>query len=223
MSDEPQQLQLSGRQRALYEALSEKEQSLADMYLGSLMTLQQAGNPDSLALAAHGLRELMEKLPIYLDAPVDVKTQSLKGKVRELVPSWSGTLERSSCYSESGWSGEIDRHLRKFLKRSHRFFDWFEAERPTRKQKAAEALRELDPLKQPLPEPIAGLRVEEWDRFHDFFEGVSHHGINPSQDDFTVWQSAFESFLLDRLRPRTFEDHAEIDKIISEGENNADR
>lgn len=37
-------LQLSGQQRALYEALSKKEERLASMYLGSLLVLSQAEN-----------------------------------------------------------------------------------------------------------------------------------------------------------------------------------
>ena len=175
MSDKPQQIQLSrqqqalyealsqlsGQQRALYKALSEKEQSLADMYLGSLMTLQQTGNPDLLALAAHGLRELMEKLPRYLDAPVDTNSPSLKGKVQELAQSWSNTLGRSQCYSDPNWSGNIDRPLLIFLRKAYQFFEWFKAERPTRRQQTANALRELDQLGQSLPAPIEGLRIKE--------------------------------------------------------------
>ena len=59
MSDQPTPLELSGQQRALYEALSGKDERLAGMYLGSLLVLRQIENPDLLALAAHGLRELM--------------------------------------------------------------------------------------------------------------------------------------------------------------------
>ena len=223
MSGEPQQVQLSGRQRTLYEALSEKEQSLADMYLGSLMTLQQTGNPDSLALAAHGLRELIEKLPRYLDAPVNTNSPSLKGKVQELAQSWNNALGRSRCHSDLNWSGDIDRPLLGFLRKAHEFFEWFKAERPTRRQQTANALRELDPLEQPLPASIEELRIEEWDVCHNFFQKVSHHNASSSHNEFSGFLSAFEIFLLDRLRPRKFEDHAEIDRIISEGETDANR
>jgi len=53
---------LSGSQRTLYEALASKDPRLARMYLGALSVLDRQGNPDRLALASHGLRELMEKM-----------------------------------------------------------------------------------------------------------------------------------------------------------------
>ena len=61
-------LQMSGQQRGLYEALDEIHQNLADMYLGAL-TAFSSNNPDRLAQAAHSLRELIEKLPMYIGIP----------------------------------------------------------------------------------------------------------------------------------------------------------
>ena len=72
-------LQLSAQQRALYEALAEQDKRLAGIYLGSLLVLSQLENPDSLALAAHSLRELMEKLPKYRDLPAAKKPPSRIG------------------------------------------------------------------------------------------------------------------------------------------------
>jgi hypothetical protein len=221
MNGQPTPLQLSGQQRALYEALSEKDERLAGMYLGSLLVLRQIENPDLLALAAHGLRELMEKLPRYLDLPVAAKPPSLKEKVRSLLQSWGSAARHSQCLLDPAWSGAIDGPLRKFLKRTQEFFSWFESEHPTRKQQTAKVLRSLDPINRPLPAPIEQLRIEEWDKCHNYFEGVSHHTILLPPEDFTSWLAVLERFLLDRLRPRTFEDHTEIDRIISEGEANA--
>ncbi len=222
MSDKPHQIQLSGRQQELYKALSEKEQSLADIYLGSLMILQQTENPDSLALAAHGLRELMEKLPRYLDTPIeDKKGPTLKEKARELEQAWDQTLENSGSYSNSDWSGNIDRLLRTFLRKASDFFTWFKAERPTKKQQTEKILRELDPLGQSLPNPIETLRIEEWDQYNNFFQKISHHNAQSTPEVFSSFLYAFENFLLDRLLPRTFEDHTELDSIIREGETGA--
>jgi hypothetical protein len=68
---------LKGQQRAAYDALLQKDLALkaknskmAQMYIGSILVLQQVGNPDRFALAAHGIRELMEKMSRYLDVPV---------------------------------------------------------------------------------------------------------------------------------------------------------
>jgi hypothetical protein len=191
------------------------------MYLGALWVHGQDGNPDRLALAAHGLRELMEKLPMYLDLPIATKPPSLKDKVRGLAQSWGNCAKNSTCGGNPGWSGAIDGSLRKFLRKSHEFFAWFEVEHPTRKRRITNILRSLDYLKTPLPKAIEELRVEEWDKSHEYFELVSHHTHTTTFEDFVSWVTALEYFLLDRLHPRTFDDHGELDEIIKEGEANA--
>ena len=60
---------LAGQQQALLTALIEKDPHLGVMYLGGLHVLRQEGNPDREALAAHAIRELMEKLPQFVDVP----------------------------------------------------------------------------------------------------------------------------------------------------------
>jgi hypothetical protein len=90
------ELVLSGQQQTLLIALNEKDPKAAKMYLGALHVFQQRANPDRLALAAHGLRELMEKLPKYVDIPARGQAKSqptLYVKVRELADSW-GTSHR---------------------------------------------------------------------------------------------------------------------------------
>jgi hypothetical protein len=115
----------------------------------------------------------------------------------------------------------IDGRLRNFLSKCQDFFTWFEAGYATRREQAARLLRRLDPLALPLPGPIEELQVEELQRHREYFEGVCHHIVDAQPDDFSSWQSAFERFLLDRLIPRTFEDHAHLDEIIREGEQDA--
>jgi hypothetical protein len=182
-----QQLRLSGQQRVLYKALFEKSKSLGDMYLGSLTVLDQKNNPDRLALAAHGLRELMEKFPEYVDMPVENKPPTLTHKVRNFFDSWKRTRKNSKCFSDEKWSGEIDSTLRKFLGVATSFFDWFEQEKPTRKTRTAKILRNMDPMGLSLPKPIEELRIKEWDECHNFFEGVSHHSVNRTPEEFSSW------------------------------------
>ncbi len=107
------------------------------------------------------------------------------------------------------------------MRKALEFFAWFEVEHPTRNQRITKILRGLDHLKTPRPKPIEELRIEEWDRCHEYFELVSHHTHTTTFEDFVSWFTALECFLLDRLRPRTFDDHTELDKIIKEGEANA--
>ena len=226
-SGQPKPAELSGHQLALHNALAKKNKLLAAMYLGALSVYQQSINPDRLALTAHDLRELMEKLPRHLDIPVatqpvTVKKQpSLIDKVKALVQGWKKAKRNSNCFGNPLWSGKIDGPLQRYLVRLEEFSLWVETNRPTRKQQTGKVIRRLDPQSRPLPPTIEDLRIEEWDQCHDYFEGVSHHNRDATVEEFVRWLDVLESFLLDRLCPRTYDDRSIIDKIIREGEADA--
>ena len=103
-------LTLSGQQQALYAALIEKERRLAFMYYGALVVFGHNDNPDRLALAAHGLRELMEKLPRYLDLPTEQQPKTIE-KMWTLHKKWDRTVKKSKCHDNGKWNGQIDRVL----------------------------------------------------------------------------------------------------------------
>jgi hypothetical protein len=212
-------LMLSGQQEALYAALSEKERRLASMYYGALAVFGQRDNPDRLALAAHGLRELMEKLPRYLNVPAQTQP-GMQERLRSLNRRWIATVRKSKCHENGKWNGEIDQILQDVLIEIGAFFGWINEHIPTRKEATARVLRTLDVLGRALPPPIEALHIEKWDLIHGFFLGVGHHQRPASDEEFKNWLSALESFLLDQLLPRTFDDHAKIDAIIKEGEGN---
>jgi len=213
--------QLSGRQRALHIALIEKNEHMGNMYVGALAALQNDSNPERFSQAAHSLRELMEKMPAYLNLPVKVKSESLGMKVREFSREWKKAYNKSECRGNPEWSGEVDDTLTKFLKKAGEFFLWFEQHQPKRKDQIAHTLRTLDPMGRPLPLPLEKLRVDEWEKIRDYFLGVAHHQISIVHGEFISWLDALERFLLDRFRPRTFADHDLIDSIIREGETHA--
>lgn len=213
-------LHLSGQQRGLYEALAEKDIKLASMYYGAIKVISDGSNPDRLTLAAHGLRELIEKIPSYLDIQIKAGAESLKVKVRELEGQWELAKSSSSCFQNPNWNGEIDKPLEKLLKKVQYFFDWFKEQYPRRRAEIAKTLRKLDSSARSVPKPLEELRVEEWERVRDFFQAVAHHRIWPSFEEFQKWLDALEKFLLDRLRPRAFEDLSAIDALIREGESN---
>lgn len=209
---------LDGPQQTLFEALDARSSELGKIYFGALMTLGRKDNPDRLAQAAHGLRELMEKLPKYLDLPIEKKPPSLKEKVRRLAQRRDKAINNSGSRDGSAWRGEIDNHLQKFLIESDEFFEWFEAEYVTRRRRTVKLLRDLDPSALPLPEPLEEPNVEQWNKCHDHFQGVSHHTIKGVEEDVRSHLSSLESLLMDRLAPRTSEDFATIDELIREGE-----
>jgi hypothetical protein len=210
---------LTGQQRALVAALRETDRQVAVMYLGALHVLQQSANPDRLALAAHAVRELMEKLPEHLDVPSHDKQPkgqaSLNVKVRELAEHWSPIADVAAEATE------VSPKMRKFNRKAQDFFVWFESNFHTRREQTVAAIRALDASRRPLPTPIEELHVQHWRTCNDFFQAVSHHKKTCSDDEFVSWLLALEIFLLDHMRPRTFDNFSSLDEIIAEGESDA--
>ena len=211
-------LKLNGQQQALFKALLGKHQLLSNIYFGVLTTMDHVSNPDRLPLAAHGARELMEKIPAFLDVSITAQTETLKTKVRELEDCWQVMLKNSQCHGSQGWCGQIDKSLSKLLERLQSFFKWFVEHHPRRKAEIASTLRTLDGSGRTLPMPLEELNVKTWDKMRDFFQAISHHLKTTDETEFHQWLDALERFLLDRLCPRTFSDIDAIDTIIREGE-----
>ena len=227
------ELQLSEEQRVLYETLVDMDDQLANIYMGSLRVFADKQNPDRLALAAHGLRELVEKLARDHNTPIK-NPASINITIRQVHEKWEKAVKYSDCYEGSAWSqevdwsGNIDGYLRELLKQMGEFFQWLENEHPSRQQ-----LIRIMLSNRGFPKPLLDPQVEQWEQCCSYFDSIARHGIT-SVDDFKQWVSAFEHLLLDhlgRLQPRTPKDdmkfrraleaQEQIRQIIVEGEANA--
>lgn len=221
-SSSPEKLELKPHQAALLEALAEKDQRVARMYQGALQVMTQTSNSDRFALAAHGVRELMEKAPKYFHGAFQERLSSLGERTRQFVEVWKKEALQSTCHVDGAWNGQVDPKLEKFLRHVVTFVEAYERDQPSRRQQVGEMLRLLDPLKLQLPEPIRELRIEEWILCRDFFIGVAHHGRETEESEFFGWLGVLERFMLNQLRPHTFDDHRDLDKIIDQGEGHVD-
>lgn len=211
-------LDLVAHQQALMEELYRRGSLLGVMYQGALSVLADGENPDRLTLAAHNLRELMNRIPDYLG----VETKDLKvrmgDKVTPLAAAWEQTCNGSSARrGPKEWGGKIDGSLAKFLVDIEEFFEWLLEHRPKRRAVVGKTLRELDDASVPLPEPIQELRITEWQKYYRYFVAVAHHS-SAMEDEFGAYLYSLEMYLLHQLRPKTFEDIEEIDVLIREGE-----
>jgi len=211
-------LELTGAQRALQGALGGRSDALEKMYIGALVVLRDEANPDRFALAAHSLRELLEKLPDHFNVPQQAIKETLKAKVNELHDHWQ-RARKGSCHKDGGWDGVIDQLLKAFLGRVGAFFEWHTTHHRRRNAEAAHALREFDAARRALPPSLEDLNVQALAQMRDFFQKVAHHRHRVDQDEFVTWLDSLERFLLDRLVPRTFEDFEELDRLIDEGSN----
>lgn len=212
-------LSLKGHQLALLKALQKIDDnhsepfSIADMYYGGLSVLADDKNPERNALSAHCFRELIEKLPLTFDIPIPHHSGNMGEKVNILKVNWEKALNESDCNSDNEWKGEIDQPLKQYLDASRDYFQWHKKYRLTRTELPKRLSRKLDPSDDPMPSKLENIEAETWIGYRNYFDGVSHHTL--ITEDHPAWIEHFERFLLDRLIPRTFNDQAEIDKIIS--------
>jgi hypothetical protein len=208
---------LNGRQRALEAALAKKSAELVAYYLGALSAVANEVNPDRLAHAAHGMRELMEKFPRYVDVAMPAHGEKLGAKVSELEGKWTKSNAKSKCRLPTGaWEGEIDGPVRELLEAIDELFAWRKVHMPRRREEIAQTLVRLDPAVRPLPAPLQNRNVSLWDDMREFFLKIAHHGSTCTVEEFSQWVEALELFLIERLQPRTFEDFAAIDAILAQ-------
>jgi hypothetical protein len=211
--------ELSSQQLALYQALGKKEPALGDMYLGALLVLREVSNPERLAQAAHSLRELMDKIPKYVDVEMKAHRETLGNKVDALDEGWRKLTQNTACHQGGSWGGNVDQPLSRYLQKLEEFFDWHAKHRPRRRVEAARLFRQLDGLQFTLPSFLEHLNVSEWQRLRDYFvSGAHHQRIDDSV--FAERLESLESFLIARLHPRAYADLDEIDGIIREVEGN---
>jgi hypothetical protein len=85
---------LSGPQRRFYEALADQDGDLAAMYEGAIQVKEIAYIADRFSMAAHNLRELLEKLPIYIG--VGTNDSSEEATRREAFQNWVDGSDPSS-------------------------------------------------------------------------------------------------------------------------------
>jgi hypothetical protein len=209
---------LTPRQERLERELRTRSPRLADMYASALRVLSDEDNVDRLALAGHGIREVIEKLPAYLDVPTPVRRPSLMPRVRELHDQWTVMVRKTTSVVGTAWNGAVDAHLQGFLERVRAFFEGLSQDFPYRKQAVRSLLKGLKIGSLEVSEPLEDLNIKVWMELNDYFVSVSHHHES-DVDTFNINVARFERLLLDRLSPQTFDDFAAIDDILAEDDN----
>jgi len=214
----PVRILLTSRQHDLIDVLQRKEASLARIYYGGLVVLHDTSNPEHIPLAAHAFRELMEKMPGWLDVPMKAHSQSLGSEAKNLACAWSRTVVTSACRNRDGWEGEIDQPLRGFLGKAGGFFAWLTKHRPSRKEEVRRFIRKLDPAGTPMAAPLEDNIVERWQNTREFFTGVCHHRIECESTALRERLELMETLIIERLKPTAAEDAAEIDQLLEEAD-----
>ena len=206
---------------ALHRALAERERKLGQIYEGALRTLADTANPDCLALAAHGFRELMEKFAHLVAVPLRVPGENLKNKVQALRKPYARMKKKCDGHSKIvDGNGQLIKEMSQFMMAMDELFSWADEIMPSRKTAAVKLLQRLEPSARQLPSLLQEVNAQYWEKIHNFFAQTCHHSMEPSRDDAERWVGALEHFLLDRLIPRTTRDFVRIDAILSEAKRN---
>ncbi len=203
------------KQRQLCHSLKRHDPGLAKMYLGAIRILADEENPEHLVLAAHSIRELMEKLPRHLGIPTRAPGGELARSVSKLAGNWKQTKESSQNWSGTNWQGQIDPPLTEFLDELDIFFTKNASHSQSRSDETRTLLRRLELAPHHLPPNLEDRTLSIWRNLNRFFIDVSHHRKTTDRRVFDDNLKQFEIMLLDRLYPQTFDDFSEIDELIA--------
>jgi hypothetical protein len=221
MADGPPKVELSGERLALYDALFRRSERIARMYLGAYYALKDSLNPERFVLAAHVIREVMEKVPEIVAVSTPAHSELLREKIAELERVYELVVSNSKLKPPK-WEGETDSPIRALMEKTAALFEWKKRHMPTRRQEIASTMRALDGPGRALPSDLEDRAVQEWFDLRDYFTGIAHHrSPDPTPAEFDSRLTSFERILLRKLNPPTFADFDALDAIIKSGE--ADR
>jgi hypothetical protein len=214
----------TAHQQQLFEAIAAKTTTkCANMYYGAIKVLADGDNPERLHLAAHSLRELMEKIGPFLEIPIP-STQLKQGygnlteKFKHLEDLIDKAEAKSGNCTKGIWAGPIHKLTATVLVEVQNVKKWRKANADLRATKIENLINKLDPLHKALPKEIQTLRINEWECIEQFFIRVSHHKDTTSAE-FEQWLTALEAMLLRGLTPMARKSLSEVDAIINAGEN----
>jgi hypothetical protein len=196
-------LELSGRARDVLGVLAHSEGQAAALYEGALRVLADRENAARIRLAACALRELLDE---FHEAP---KGENLKNRVNKLKKEWDVAKRSLGAAPDSG---DAD-----FAQILDDFFVDFERDYPQRRSQASDTVGRLDPSGRAAAPVVHRARGEAWMGFSSYFSTVLHGGRRPIETEFRMRLEAFEGFLLDVFRPRTFADFSDLDDLIAGG------
>jgi hypothetical protein len=215
MPDQPDaRLALGPTQQELFKALADKRAEIAVSYQAAVAIINDDVLPDRIALAAHALRELMEKLPndgTTIDMGADLNT-----RVNALRTRWEDAVAEDGVSGGECWGNGLGAALRAFLGAVSEFFKGRDAIPAGRRQQAMDFLNRLDVAGVPLPEDLQRKNAQEWMRLRGYFNDVSHHRFPATDAEFRERVSQLEAFLYARLIPKPTADFAAIDALLQE-------
>ena len=209
---------LSEEQRRLYESLNRRNAQLGKKYLGCLMMLDFRDNPMQYELAAHSMREMMDKLPDFVHG-ITYARGSGDGMGNRISPVRQAfhNMRKHTSLNQLSWQGEVDGPMKGFLTAADKFFQWDAEHRSSRSARGQAALKALSGFGPPLPPDVFEKEVSEWCECEQFFIQVAHSDRTTDEEQFLVNLRTVEEILIRRLAPTAQADANELDVLMREG------
>jgi hypothetical protein len=208
---------LTNEQSTLLTVLHGRSERIAQMYLGAIIALNDAQDPERWCKAAHQIRELMMNMAQVADVEIRALKESLGQNVEDLEKDFD-SMVKTSKLKPPKWDGRLDSPLQHWLNKSTEFFDWKKNHRPRRRAEFKKVLRALDGPNRLLPSQIEEENLDAWINSKSYFDKLAHHGADAIEKEFLERMAYVESVLQNKLNPKTFANFDAVDAIIEEGE-----
>jgi hypothetical protein len=183
---------------------------LSEMYRAACAALSTLRLPDRHALAAHALRELIEKVAGYVGVDF-TPSKDVKTALRDVVDAFKEAkrASESPTAEEPSWQALVQ-----LLSETAK---WLDAS-PSRKDRLNETIQNLDISREALPEEMGRLRLRRLVSLDGHFIGIAHHKHTVAETEMWNFLSEFEALLLALRRPEAVSDRVAILSVIRAGE-----
>jgi hypothetical protein len=208
----------TSEQEALIACLARKSSKLAKIYRGGLAVFLDEGNPLRFELAAHAMRELIEKSPLLINEEVVVTGDTMKNRLEGVRRAYQMLTQGHGFNEKSPVSGAEDQ-VRAVILELSRYFEWEADNRPQARQRTARMLAALSGPGQALPVDVSDNEVARWMEADGYFKMVAHNRSDSvDRNEFVARMTYIERVLLRRLQPPGVPELDELDALIEEGE-----
>jgi hypothetical protein len=150
--------------------LSKIDDSLNGMYLAAFECLDNISSIEKYVLAAHCLRELIEKLPQKLIENNNKSSYKMKDEVIQLKIYWDNLYYKLGSNNISNLSELFRKETTEYLKRSKVFFDKFQNYKPPKNQQRIKIFNTLGEQDQKPPNAIENNWLDIWKECDEYFQ-----------------------------------------------------
>ena len=150
-----------------------------EWYVGALAAVASTdeSNPDRLAHAGNGLREILEKLPGDLETEI-----TDRNILRQSRSAMAAAIAQARHEYGAGWAGEITEKLATALQTVDSYLEL--PDTPTRAERIFSGLSKFDPMMHALPSERQRQKRQLYQRISKKLEQFTHHHCGPMISEF---------------------------------------